>query len=98
MMNAVSIWKATAHSGLGEGTSPFVGKPGERHAEAEVRVEVLCPATLEHAALAAMRSAHPYEEVAYDLYPVLNGHPCIGSGLARGMGRSHWTEGHFWTS
>jgi dinuclear metal center YbgI/SA1388 family protein len=65
----------------GEGTSPFVGKPGERHAEAEVRVEVLCPATLEHAALAAMRSAHPYEEVAYDLYPVLNGHPCIGSGL-----------------
>lgn len=64
----------------GAGTTPFVGKKGERHVEAEVRVEVLCPATLEHAVVSAMRAAHPYEEVAYDLFPLLNGHQGIGSG------------------
>lgn len=65
----------------GEGTSPFVGKKGERHGEAEVRVELLCPATREQAVLAAMKAAHPYEEVAYDLYPMINPHQGIGSGL-----------------
>ena len=65
----------------GESASPFVGRKGERHQEAEVRVEVLCPATIEQAVLEAMRAAHPYQEVAYDLYPLANKHPGIGSGL-----------------
>jgi hypothetical protein len=65
----------------GEGTSPFTGQQGKRHGEAEVRVEVLCPATVQVAVIAAMRAAHPYEEVAYDLYPIGNAHPGIGSGL-----------------
>ncbi|MBK8341767.1 MAG: Nif3-like dinuclear metal center hexameric protein [Flavobacteriales bacterium] len=65
----------------GEGTDPFVGKVGERHQEPEVRVEVILPPHLEGRVVAAMRSAHPYEEVAFDLIPLANGHPGIGSGL-----------------
>lgn len=65
----------------GEGTTPFVGKKGERHGEAEVRVEVLCPAMLENTVVRALRVAHPYEEAAYDLYPLANTHQGIGSGL-----------------
>lgn len=65
----------------GEGASPFVGKQGERHDEEETRVEVLLSATIEREVIAAMMAAHPYEEVAYDLYPLLNQHQGIGSGL-----------------
>lgn len=65
----------------GEGAKPFVGEQGKRHREEEVRVEVLCPAFVETAVLNAMRSVHPYEEVALDLYPLTNMHQGIGSGL-----------------
>lgn len=65
----------------GEGTDPFVGEKGKRHSENEVRVEVICPVTSEQAVIAALLQAHPYEEVAYDLFPLRNSHPGIGSGL-----------------
>lgn len=65
----------------GAGTSPFVGEPGTRHAESEVRVEVICPVHATAAVVAALKAAHPYEEAAFDLYPLLNHHPGIGSGL-----------------
>jgi dinuclear metal center YbgI/SA1388 family protein len=65
----------------GEGANPFVGKIGEEHHEAEVRIEVVLPASRESAVLAALKEAHPYEEVAYDLVALTNTHPGIGSGL-----------------
>lgn len=65
----------------GEGATPFVGKQGERHAEREVRIEVVCPAHAVSAVVAALKAAHPYEEPAFDLYPLLNQHNGIGSGL-----------------
>jgi dinuclear metal center YbgI/SA1388 family protein len=65
----------------GEGTDPYVGERGRRHSEEETRIEVLLPAPLEKDVLAAMRGAHPYEEVAFDLYLLGNAHPRIGSGL-----------------
>lgn len=65
----------------GEGTDPFVGERGKRHGEREVRVEVICPVPLREAVVDAMIKVHPYEEVAYDLYPLLNRHAGIGSGL-----------------
>ena len=64
-----------------EGASPHVGKLGVQHREPEWKLEVLYPATLESSLLAALRSAHPYEEVAYDLVALSNTHPSIGSGL-----------------
>ena len=65
----------------GEGANPFVGAIGSRHNEAEYRVEVIYPDYAERAILEAMRRAHPYEEVAYDLVPLQNEHQGLGAGL-----------------
>ena len=65
----------------GEGTNPFVGQPGERHYEKEIRVEVIFPGYLQNSLIRALRTAHPYEEVAYDVVNLANTHPGIGSGL-----------------
>jgi dinuclear metal center YbgI/SA1388 family protein len=65
----------------GEGTQPFVGQPGARHAEKEARLEVILPAHLCRSVVQAMTAAHPYEEVAYDLVPLANMHPGVGAGL-----------------
>jgi len=65
----------------GEGTQPFVGQPGQRHEEKEARLEVILPSYLGRAVIEAMIAAHPYEEVAYDLVPLANPHPGVGSGL-----------------
>jgi dinuclear metal center YbgI/SA1388 family protein len=65
----------------GEGANPFVGQPGERHYEQELKIEVIFPGYLQSALIRALRTAHPYEEVAYDIVDVANTHPGIGSGL-----------------
>jgi len=65
----------------GEGTDPFVGQPGLRHSEKEVRVEMVVPVHLSGAVVRAMTEAHPYEEVAYDLVNLANTHPGVGSGV-----------------
>jgi dinuclear metal center YbgI/SA1388 family protein len=65
----------------GERTQPFVGQPGMRHTEPEVRLEVVLPVHLRGAVVEAMIAAHPYEEVAYDLVPLMNVHNGIGAGL-----------------
>ncbi len=55
----------------GEGTSPSLGQPGREQRVMELRVETLVPAELVEKVVAALKAAHPYEEVAYDLYPLL---------------------------
>jgi dinuclear metal center YbgI/SA1388 family protein len=65
----------------GEGTNPFVGQPGSRHEEKEVKLEVIFPAWLQAAIVKAMIAVHPYEEVAYDVVELANTHQGIGSGL-----------------
>ncbi len=65
----------------GEGTKPYVGERGERHNEPEVRMEMLYPVYRESSIMSAMRQAHPYEEIAFDLYLLANSHQGIGSGL-----------------
>ncbi len=65
----------------GEDTHPFCGKPGERHTEPEVRIETVLPAFRQAAALKALRAAHPYEEPAFDVYPLKNAWHGAGSGL-----------------
>ena len=63
------------------GTDPFVGKPGERHYENEERVEVIFPVWLQSQVLKAMKNAHPYEEVAHDIYALDNSYQQTGSGI-----------------
>ncbi|MDP4149082.1 MAG: Nif3-like dinuclear metal center hexameric protein [Bacteroidota bacterium] len=65
----------------GADTRPFVGKPGLRHEEPEMRLEVILPAWQSGRILRAMIAAHPYEEVAYDLVDLANPHPSVGAGL-----------------
>lgn len=65
----------------GAGSDPFVGNIGEQHQEAETRIEIIFPAWLQQAVVKAMKVAHPYEEVAYDIIPLLNEHSQIGAGL-----------------
>jgi len=64
-----------------EGTSPYVGEVGKQHQENEVKIEVVFPAWLENNVINAMRAAHPYEEVAYDIVNLANKHQGTGSGV-----------------
>ena len=64
-----------------ENTNPFVGKKGERHYEPEERIEVIFEMPLQKAILNALRSSHPYEEIAFDIYSIDNQNQNIGSGL-----------------
>lgn len=65
----------------GAGSTPFLGQPGQPHTGPEQRVEVLLPLHLQRPVLAALRSAHPYEEVAYELVKLENSHQDVGSGF-----------------
>jgi dinuclear metal center YbgI/SA1388 family protein len=51
-----------------DGASPTIGSVGSVERVSEERVEVIAPATLRGHVLAAMRSAHPYEEPAFDIF------------------------------
>ncbi|MBH8597414.1 Nif3-like dinuclear metal center hexameric protein [Thermoactinomyces sp. CICC 10523] len=53
-----------------EGTSPFIGQQGELEKVQEIRLETILPDHLQEQVIQAMLAAHPYEEVAYDLYPL----------------------------
>jgi dinuclear metal center YbgI/SA1388 family protein len=65
----------------GEGTNPFVGKKDELHSEEELRVEVVLPNFLLKNVIKSLVTSHPYEEVAYDIYPLNNDFKGAGSGI-----------------
>jgi dinuclear metal center YbgI/SA1388 family protein len=52
----------------GARATPVIGRMGAREAVEERRVEMVVPRHRRHEAIAALRSAHPYEEPALDLY------------------------------
>lgn len=54
----------------GEGTDPFIGTEGKLERVEEVRIETIVPHSLRSKVIQAMLKQHPYEEVAYDLYPM----------------------------
>ncbi len=62
-------------------TNPFVGQSGELHTENEIRVETIFPSYLKGKIISALLKAHPYEEVAYDIYPLENSWDSTGSGM-----------------
>jgi dinuclear metal center YbgI/SA1388 family protein len=64
-----------------EETSPFVGVKGQSHVEKEIRVETIYPVYRESSVIKALLDAHPYEEVAYDIYTLSNTYPQAGSGM-----------------
>jgi len=54
----------------GEGTDPYLGERGRPERVDEVRLETVVPSHLARAAADVATAAHPYEEVALDVYPV----------------------------
>jgi dinuclear metal center YbgI/SA1388 family protein len=62
------------------GAQPFQGKIGEFSRVEETRLEMLAPESLLPQALSSLKAVHPYETVAYDLYPVQHHGTPLGLG------------------
>jgi hypothetical protein len=74
------------HTGTGtfrgnEASNPSIGKPNVLEAVEEYRWEVIFPFYLQSQIVSALKSAHPYEEVAYDILSLENEANDIGSGM-----------------
>jgi dinuclear metal center YbgI/SA1388 family protein len=63
-----------------EGAAPAIGSIGTVEQVTEDRVEVVAPARVRAAVLAAMRAAHPYEEPAFDTFAMVPPPPNTGLG------------------
>ena len=61
-------------------SSPRVGTRGRFERVEEVRLEMLVDQHNLRAVLEAMKRTHPYEEVAFDIYPLENVYPGTGMG------------------
>lgn len=73
--NGTGTFKAEA------GADPYVGEVGKQHQEQETKIEIVYPFYLERQVVNALVAAHPYEEVAYDIFTMENVHYGIGAGL-----------------
>jgi len=51
-----------------DGSSPVVGSVGQLEHVYEIKIELVCADDLVHAAVEALRNAHPYEEPAFDVW------------------------------
>lgn len=65
----------------GNEAQPFIGQSGGKiEIVSEEKIEVIYPVQLEKKVLSAMLKAHPYEEAAYDIYPLQNKGEQLGLG------------------
>ena len=55
----------------GAGSNPTIGEVGREERVDELRVETVMPAERTQDVVRALVAAHPYEEVAYDVYPLV---------------------------
>jgi dinuclear metal center YbgI/SA1388 family protein len=83
----IGAYDMCSFSTMGEGTfrgseesDPFAGEKGAVHTEPELRMETIFPEEREKSIIQALIQAHPYEEVAYDIYPLANKYDRAGSG------------------
>jgi len=81
-------YKECSFSAAGEGTftplpgaNPFIGNVGQREKVDEFRLELLLTRENVARAVKTLMAVHPYEEPAFDLYPLLN------EGKTYGLGR-----------
>lgn len=69
------------------GSNPFIGSTGKLESVAEVRIETIVKKDLLQRTLDMIKEEHPYEEVAFDIFPILN------KGKGYGYGRVGNIEG-----
>ena len=62
-------------------TNPHIGEHNKQTYVEEARVELIFPAHQRRQILSALKKAHPYEEVAYYIFPLLNDNQHVGSGM-----------------
>jgi hypothetical protein len=55
----------------GAATDPTIGEPGREERVPELRLETVFPEERQKEVVTALRRAHPYEEPAFDVYPLL---------------------------
>ncbi len=55
-----------------EGANPFIGEVGKFEEVEEERIECVCERAKAKQVVDAMRKVHPYEEVAFDIYPLIS--------------------------
>ncbi len=54
-----------------DGADPTIGEIGRYEEVDEERIEFVCDKGMLDQVIKAMKEVHPYEEVAYDVYPLL---------------------------
>ena len=54
-----------------ENANPHIGERNKSEIVDEERIEVVCNRTDAKQIISAMKNAHPYEEVAFDIYPLI---------------------------
>ena len=55
-----------------ENSNPTIGKAGEYEEVEEERIETIVPREILKEVIEKMKAVHPYEEVAFDIYPLEN--------------------------
>jgi len=68
-------------------TNPYVGEKNQLHTEEETRIETIFPKHKQYKVIQALLQAHPYEEVAYDIYPLDNDYSQSGIGMIGELGQ-----------
>ncbi len=63
-----------------EGSNPFIGKKGTLEIVEEIRLEMITPSWKLASVIQAMKTNHPYEEVAYDVFSLDNKADIFGTG------------------
>lgn len=63
-----------------QGSSPYIGRENLREKIDEILISVIFENYRKNQILHAMRNAHPYEEVAYQIYQLENDNPYLGLG------------------
>jgi dinuclear metal center YbgI/SA1388 family protein len=56
----------------GLGTAPYCGEVGKLERPSEIRLEMLVPKNALSSVVTSLLATHPYEEPAYDIYPLKN--------------------------
>jgi len=69
-----------------QGTNPHIGEVGKLEVVDEIKIETVFPSSIQKKVITAMLNAHPYEEVAFDIYPLEN------EGNVLGLGRIGYLE------
>jgi dinuclear metal center YbgI/SA1388 family protein len=62
-------------------SNPYIGEKNQLHFEDETRIETIFPKHLQYKVIQSLLKAHPYEEVAYDIYPLDNDFTQGGTGM-----------------